>query len=444
MKNIKVLLIEDDVVDQMAFKRIVSAGGLSFDYTIAGSVADARSVLSRETADVIVADYLLGDGTAFDILDMPLACPVIITTGAGDEEVAVRAMKAGAYDYLTKDPGHNYLKILPITIEKALKQMRTEERWRELSSRESEDAAIVGGAGLQETLRLIELAAYADSPVLITGETGTGKNLAAKAIHYRSHARNSPFLGINCAALPENLIETELFGYRKGAFTGAATDRKGIFELAEDGTLFLDEIGEMPPHLQSKLLSVIEEKQVRRVGGESARHVNVRVLAATSADLKKALGTTFRADLYYRLSVIRIHIPPLRERRSDIPELCSYLLKKITEGREIILSDSELAKLMSYEWPGNVRELRNILERALLLQSGTELRPSELLGETGGPVKTPDQEHTEHPLQTLEEVEQSHIKEALRRLSGNVTQTAKALDISLSTLKRKIKHYGLK
>jgi len=437
-------LIEDDAVDQLAFKRMVSGGQLQCEYNIAGSVDEARSILSRETADVIVTDYLLGDGTAFDILDMRADCPVIITTGAGDEEVAVRAMKAGAYDYLIKDVGHNYLKVLPITIERALRQLRTEEQYRLLSSKESEEAVIVGGAGLQETLRLIELAAYADSPALITGETGTGKNLAARSIHFRSRARNAPFLGINCAALPENLIESELFGYRKGAFTGAMTDRKGIFELAEGGTLFLDEIGEMPFHLQSKLLSAIDEKQIRRVGGETARHVNVRVLAATSVDLKNALGRTFRPDLYYRLSVIRIHIPPLRDRRADIPGLCDYLLKKISEGRDIRLSGSEMAKIMSYDWPGNVRELRNILERAVLLQSGSELRPSELLGETGSFRKAAGQEGSEPPIRTLEEVEQTHIEEALERLSGNVTRTARALGISLSTLKRKIKQYRSK
>ena len=227
-------------------------------------------------------------------------------------------MKGGAYDYLTKP---FELDDLGLTVERAfrtaelegIEQVQTYRREKEI-----EEAVLVGGTGLDETMRLVELAAASESPVLITGETGTGKTLAAKAIHYRSKLASFPFISINCAALPENLIEAELFGYDKGAFTGAVTAKKGIFEMAEGGTLFLDEIGEMPLHLQSKLLSTIEEKTLKRLGSESFRRVNVRIIAATSVDLERSLGQTFRKDLYYRLSVIRIHLPPLRERRQDL------------------------------------------------------------------------------------------------------------------------------
>jgi transcriptional regulator with PAS, ATPase and Fis domain len=286
---------------------------------------------------------------------------------------------------------------------------------------------------------MVGLAATSDSPVLITGETGTGKTLAAKAIHYRGPSPKAPFISINCASLPESLIEAELFGYEKGAYTGAVASRKGLFEMAEGGTLFLDEIGEMPVHLQAKLLSVIEEKKLRRLGSESVRTVTVRIIAATGTKIEDFLGKTFRKDLYYRLSVIRMHIPPLRERRSDIPLLCIHLMKTISRGHEVPFSDAESARLSHYDWPGNVRELKNILERAYLLQKGQEFRPADLLGETPQPQAAFTGAGADAPLLPLEEVEMRHIRHALGRLSGNYTQAAKALGISLSTLKRKLK-----
>jgi transcriptional regulator with PAS, ATPase and Fis domain len=275
--------------------------------------------------------------------------------------------------------------------------------------------------------------------VLITGETGTGKTLVAKAIHYRGPSPKAPFISINCASLPETLIEAELFGYEKGAFTGSVAARKGLFEMAEGGTLFLDEIGEMPVHLQSKLLSVLEDKILRRLGSESVRTVSVRIIAATGLKLEEHLGKTFRKDLYYRLSVIRMHIPPLRERCPDIPQLCSHLMKTIT-GHEVPLSEAESARLCQYDWPGNVRELKNILERAYLLQKGEEFRPADLLGKGQQSLRSAGTEpDMDAPLLALEEVEMRHIRYALSRLSGNYTQAAKALGISLSTLKRKLK-----
>jgi DNA-binding NtrC family response regulator len=441
--KIKILLIEDDAVDQMAFKRFVSDGQLPYECSIASSVSEAKRILNAGFFDVIISDYMLGDGTAFDILKLDIETPVIIITGAGSEEVAVRAMKAGAYDYIIKDLEHNYLKVFPLTVEKSIKNKKAEERCKILSDKESEDVVIAGSGGcLKEILNLVELAKSTDTPVLITGETGTGKNLIAKAIHYKSRLNAAPFISINCASLPENLIEAELFGYKRGAFTGAVTNKKGILEMADGGSILLDEIGEMPLHLQAKLLSAIEDKKIRRLGGESLRPINARIIAATGVDLEEALGKTFRKDLYYRLSVIRIHIPPLRERQSDIPELCDYLIKKITEGRDVGLSGQEIEKLMAYDWPGNVRELKNILERAIILQKDTELRPSELL------VKKQTAPLLNNisgiPVMTLEEVEKNHIKSAFSRFSGNITKTSGALGISISTLKRKIKAYGLK
>ncbi|MBI5100756.1 MAG: sigma-54-dependent Fis family transcriptional regulator, partial [Nitrospirae bacterium] len=412
--------------------------------TMVASAEEAKNILATQSFDVIVSDYMLGDGTAFDVLDLKMETPVIITTGAGDEEIAVRAMKAGAYDYLLKDPDNNYHKILPVIVDRAIEQNTAEERVRVMADRESREAVLVGSEGLRETLRLVELAASSDVPVLISGETGTGKNLVAKSIHLKSSAWKSPFLSINCTALPENLIEAELFGYEKGSFTGAVKTRKGIFEMAHGGTLFLDEIGEMPLHLQSKLLDVLEEKRIRRLGGESVIPVKVRIIAATNINLEETLGRTFRKDLYYRLSVLRIVIPPLRERVRDIPELCSHILAKITGGRSLSMPAEEMENLAAYDWPGNVRELKNILERAVLLHSGSDLRPSELLKKSEGACGALDRMEGALEVLTLTELEKRYIASMLRRFSGNVTKTAEALDVPLSTFKRKIKEYGLK
>jgi len=294
-------------------------------------------------------------------------------------------------------------------------------------------------------MRLVELAAAVDSPVLITGETGTGKNLVAGAIHYRSSARRTAFIPINCAALPENLIEAELFGYEKGAFTGAVASKKGIFEMAEGGTLFLDEIGEIPLHLQSKLLGALEEKKIRRLGSESIRPIEVRIIASTSVPLESVLGGSFRKDLYYRLNVIRIHLPPLRERPQDIPDLCAYLLKKLSGGKEVILPDPEISRLKKYPWPGNVRELRNVLERAFILQRGLALHPSEFLQMAEENLPSPPLPvNQEGKFSTLQKVEKNHIQYILENLGHNHTQAAKSLGISLSTLNRKIKEYDLR
>jgi DNA-binding NtrC family response regulator len=366
---------------------------------------------------------------------------IIFATAYPSFEHAVMALKAGAHDYLKKPFKLDELGHAVDHAFRTLELERIEQIQQFRSAREGDEAIIIGGNGLAETLKMVELAASTRSPVLLTGETGTGKSLIAKAIHYRSPASRAPFLSINCAALPETLIEAELFGYEKGAFTGATQRKKGIFEMAEGGTLLLDEIGDMPVHLQSKLLGVLEDKIVRRLGGESTHFVNVRIITATGVDLESAMGKTFRRDLYYRLSVFRIHIPPLRERRDDIPGLCRHLMKTIARGREINIEDAELEKLGSYAWPGNVRELRNILERAFFLQKGSAFLPSALLGdlaEVSQPAPPECPEVDEVNL-SLADVETRHIKHVLDKFSGNQTRTAEALGVSRSTLKRKLK-----
>lgn len=442
------LVIDDDKIYCEAIKDFLSRD--SVQVLTAHTAKAGLTMCAREQVDVVLLDQQLPDAEGHTICPAILKyneqIKIIFATAYPSFDNAIKALKGGAYDYLTKP---FELDELGLTVERAfrtaelegIEQIQTYRREKEI-----EEAVLVGGAGLAETMRLVELAAASESPVLITGETGTGKTLAAQAVHYSSKFASFPFISINCAALPENLIEAELFGYDKGAFTGAITAKKGIFEMAEGGTLFLDEIGEMPLHLQAKLLSTIEEKTLKRLGSESFRRVNVRIIAATGIDLEKSLGQNFRKDLYYRLSVIRIHLPPLRERRQDIPALCTMLLKRMGH-RNAVLSAVEQQKLMQYDWPGNVRELKNILERAAILHHGSELRPSMLL-ETSLKTQAPSPgiaaSISGDRISTLEEMEKNYIQSALNKLSGNLTRSAKALGISLSTLKRKIKEYRLK
>jgi DNA-binding NtrC family response regulator len=446
MKGVKTkkifLIIDDDRVFSNVVRDYLSSD--SVEVLIANTAAAGIEYCQQKRVDVVLLDQKLPDAEGHTLCTAILQCndqaKIIFSTAFPSFENAIKAIRSGASDYLSKPYDLEELSLSVRQAFRTLELENMEQIQNYQSSRESEDAILIGGEGFAEIQKLTELAASSDSPVLITGETGTGKTLVAKAIHYRGPSPKAPFISINCASLPENLIEAELFGYEKGAFTGAVASRKGLFEMAEGGTLFLDEIGEMPVHLQAKLLSVLEDKKLRRLGSESLRTVTVRIIAATGVKIEDHLGKTFRKDLYYRLSVIRIHIPPLKERRSDIPQLCSHLIKTIAGERAVLLSEAECVRLSNYDWPGNVRELKNILERAYLLQKGQEFRPADLLGKTRQPPQTAGMaSEAETPLLPLEEVEMRHIRSVLGRLSGNYTQAAKALGISLSTLKRKLK-----
>ena len=439
------LIIDDDRVFANTVRDYLSSDAV--EVMVANSAMDGLAACQQRKIDVVLLDQQLPDAEGHTlcaaILKSNDQAKIIFSTAFPSFENAVKAIRSGASDYLSKPYD---LEELSLAVRQAFRTLELEnvEQIQDYQrTRESEQTVVIGGEGLAETMKMVDLAATTDSPVLITGETGTGKTLVAKAIHYKGRALKAPFISINCASLPENLIEAELFGYEKGAFTGAVAARKGLFEMAEGGTLFLDEIGEMPIHLQAKLLSAIEEKNLRRLGSESVRPVNVRIIAATGINLEDFLGQTFRKDLYYRLSVIRMHIPPLRERRSDIPMLCRHLLKSLADGHGVELSDAEIANLARYDWPGNVRELKNILERAYLLQRGSEFRPSELLGQTSRKTAlaalAAENADPGAPILPLDEVEMRHIQFVLGRCSNNYTQTAKALGISLSTLKRKLK-----
>ncbi len=442
-KALKTLLvIDDDQVLCDSIRDFFVEREMEVHTTRTGT--EGMAICARTQVDVVLLDQKLpdGKGSSFcpSILKQNEMTKIIFITAYPSFENAVEAIKAGAHDYLSKP---FELAELGLAVERAFRTLdleKVEELQNYRSEKESEDAVLVG-AGLAKIRSLLDLAAGSvEASVLITGETGTGKNVVSKAIHYRSLARKNAFISVNCAALPEHLVEAELFGYEKGAFTGAVAAKKGIFEMAKGGTLFLDEIGEMPLHLQSKLLSVLDDKKIRRLGGEQIRPVDVRIIAATNTNLENALGRTFRKDLYYRLSVIKIDIPALRERRQDIPELCNYLLKKIPGGSAIKLPDLEVSRLMEYPWPGNVRELKNILERTAILQKEFSILPSELLGKAESPEP---QVPASDRLLTLEELEKNYMKYALKKFAYNYTRTAKALGISISTLKRNAKNYGL-
>lgn len=444
----RILIIDDDKVFCKAISDYLTKE--TTEVFTAHTGEDALAICAQHKVDVVLLDQKLPDveGVSLcpSILDHHDHTKIIFITAYPSFDNAVEAIKMGAYDYLSKP---FELEELKLAIERALRTMDL-ERIEQLQSykddKENEETVLVSGNGrFSEIRQLVDVAASVDAPVLITGETGTGKSVIARYIHYKGLTHKKVFICINCAALPENLVEAELFGCEKGAFTGAVATRKGIFELAEGGTLFLDEIGAMPLHLQSKLLGVLEEKEIRRIGGESIKPVDVRIIAASNADLENAVGKgTFREDLYYRLSVIRIHIPPLRDRREDIPELCGYFINTMAHARHVNLPDSEVVRLMEYEWPGNVRELKNVLERSFILHKGSELRPSEFLN---GGLKSSSTPSITSPggngKSSLAEVERRHIRHVLQSCSGNYTRTARALGISLSTLKRKVKRYGL-
>lgn len=398
---------------------------------------------------IVLLDQELPDKNGLDIcreiLDLDPFVKIIFITAHASIRYAVDAMQTGAFNYLPKPFS---LEELLISIQMASKSLKLEGKLKVQEyqdKRKRSEAKLIGHSEAIVHLRSqIDLAAASEAAVLITGETGVGKNLIAKEIHRRQN-RREPYLTINCSAIPENLIESEYFGHEKGTFTGADARREGIFELADGGTLVLDEIGDIPYHLQSKLLSVLEEKQVRRIGSAHPIHVDVRIIALTNRDLTKAIQEKhFREDLYYRLAVIHIEVPALRQHVQDIPELARFFTASFCGG-DAAISDEQLSRLAAYSWPGNVRELRNIIERASLLRQGDDIRPAELLTLSNPGAMDmacmPAPPSATHAIMPLEEIIRQHIAGALQACGGNKSQAAKRLGLSLSTLKRKLKSY---
>jgi two-component system, NtrC family, response regulator len=370
---------------------------------------------------------------------------VIVITAFATVDVAVNAMKAGAHDYITKPFNRDQLKL---TVKKALAfsglSQENQRLKSELSDRTDFRTMIGSSPGMEKVFDVIRKVAGTEASILITGESGTGKELVARSIHAGSSRKDAPFVAINCAAIPRDLLESELFGHVKGAFTGALRDKPGKFELAEGGTLFLDEVGELPVELQPKLLRALQEREVEPVGGSSIRKLDVRVVAATNLDLDRAIAAgTFREDLYYRLSVIPIHLPPLRERRLDIPVLIRYFCGK--HGAEkISFSKDALEALVRYPWPGNVRELENSVERLLIMREGNVITLEQLPGKfRGGSAAATAIVQLPEDGYPLEQLEQEVVEAALERNHWNQTAAARFLRIPRHTLVYRIEKYGI-
>ena len=421
-----------------------------FEVQMAADGREALDLITRGDVDLLITDLkmprLSGEELLKSVTSQFPTIPVIILTGHGTIESAVQAMHDGAYDFITKPVNLDRLSLL---VKRALssRELALQNRaMQEELERRSGFASIIGkSAEMKHVFEMVRQVAPSRSSVLITGESGSGKEMIAEALHYNSPRKDKPFIKLHCAALTESLLESELFGHEKGAFTGAIARKRGRFELAHMGTLFLDEIGEINQNVQIKLLRVLEEKKFERVGGEETVEVDVRLIAATNRDLKEAIGRgAFREDLYYRLNVVNIHIPPLRERKEDIPLLVAAFLKEFSQenGKPIdgIDAKARLA-LYNYAWPGNVRQLRNSIESAVVLCKGTTITledlPPNLKGETGG-------DSLRISLgATLADVEKEVIRSTLAREGGNKSRTAEILGIGRKTLHRKIEEYGL-
>ena len=445
-----ILVIEDeDKLRRVLELQLRTAG---FEVLQAGSAENGMKLADR--ADLILTDLKLPGMDGLELLNairrQNSNTPVIIMTAFGTIEGAIEAMKAGAADFLLKPFSIDHLMAV---IQKALevRALRDEnEKLREeLGQRYEFDSIIGHSASMQEIFATITRVAPTRATVLLCGESGVGKDLIARAVHHHSPRANQPFVKINCTALPENLMESELFGYEKGAFTGANTTKPGKFEQADGGTVFLDEIGDVPPSVQVKLLRILQEREFERLGSNKTRHIDVRVLAATNVDLRAALEEgRFREDLYYRLNVMPLNIPSLRERKEDIPFLAEHFVRKLAGdlgSQAVRISEAAIEKLMTYHWPGNVRELENVIERSLVLATGETLEPPDIRLDTAprAPRAASASEYALPEGLTLDEYEQAIIREALKRSSGNKSQAARLLGLTRNALRYRLTQMGL-
>lgn len=449
----RVIVVEDDVIVRKNVEQQLRQR--RYEVASVATLAEAQDSLCKDTFDLAFLDVRLPDGEGTDLLKSLQLRPhkplVVITTGFGSVESAVDCMRNGAFDYLIKPFSVQQLEIVLKKAEDFTQLVRVNQ----FLSQEDEDAGyeLLGKSPAMEGLRqLIRKVAPTQATVLIQGESGTGKELVARALYKQSPRADAPFIRINCAAIPENLIESEFFGHEKGAFTGALAKREGRFELAHGGTILLDEISEICPTVQAKLLRVLQEREFERVGGNRTLKVDVRVIATTNRQLEQSVERKeFRQDLFFRLNVVPIHVPALRERREDIPFLTEQFLKRFSRkhgARVHGLSDHCAHVLAHHRWPGNVRELQNVIERAVILCSDGPILEPEHLGLTGpapssgaaASAAITDRSAGEFP--SLSELEKSHIFAALALCHDNRTHAAKLLDISIRTLRNKLNEYA--
>ncbi len=449
------LVVDDSKAIQRTLQKHFTESG--YEVLTAGDGPEAIEKVESTHPDIVILDIRMPRMDGLEALEkmkeIDSDLNVIMVTAMEDMQNTIRAVQLGAYEYINKPLDLDKLEVI---ISRALESRRLKEEVGRFVSDQREEFQIDNIVGknerIKEVFKIIGSVTDTRATVLITGESGTGKELVAKAIHYSSKWAETPFVPVNCTALTETLLESELFGHVKGAFTGAISDKKGRFELAQDGTLFLDEVGEMSMQLQVKLLRVLQEKEFERVGGTKTVKCNARVIAATNSDLgKKVEAGQFREDLYYRLKVVEINIPTLRERKEDIPMLVDYLLEKTSRDMHKspkIVAPEVMQMFMEYDWPGNVRELENMITRAMVLAKGDVLTPDlfHIPGEREEPTQAapgqPEIKPAAEP-KSLAEVEKKHIQAMLEANNWNKKKTIEVLGISRPTLDKKIKEYGL-
>ena len=452
----KILIVDDELNMRLVLQAMLKKEG--YAVTTASNGMEALKILKADQMDIVVTDLKMpkldGMGLLGEIIRDYPSIPVIIITAHGTIATAVDALKKGAFDYITKPFEQDELKQV---IQKAVKTRRLDEDEALLNPDDIDRYGIIGSSDrITEIFETIKRVAPTTTTILITGETGTGKELIARAIHRNSPRKNNPFIKINCAAIPESLMESELFGYEKGAFTGAATKKQGRFELAHKGTLFLDEVGELPKDMQVKLLQVIQEQEFERVGGLQTIKVDVRLITATNRNLfEDVKDGRFREDLYYRLNVIPAHLPPLRERKEDIPVLIGFFIEKFNKklDRSVKYIDEKVTNLLiQYAWPGNIRELENLVERMILMARGDTIvfadLPSELKttieSDSTGPSGIRQKPFKDIMKNHMEDIEKQMIISVLEECGNNVTRAAKQLGLSRKGLQLKMMKYKLR
>lgn len=454
--KVQILLIDDEPDSCKALSLLLQRSGYKIKSCHSGE--QALEILNTQFFDLVISDLLLPGVNGIDILkhikEKSPQTSVILITGNASAETAVEAMKEGALDYITKPFNVERLKIqVAKAVEKSRLVLENQYLKQQLHGRYRFANIIGTSQAMQYVFTRMQKVVETDSTILVLGASGTGKELVAKAIHYNSPRKEKPFIAINCGAIPDELLESELFGHVKGAFTSAVADKAGKFEIANGGTIFLDEIGDMPLHLQMKLLRVLQEHEIERIGSSKKVHLDVRLISATNVDLQqKVRNGQFREDLYYRLNVIPIHLPSLKERRGDIPQLSRYFLEKICKemNREVMqISKEAMAALEVYEWPGNVREMENIIERTVALTDGTMINLSDLPTDIAGhahhgsaiPRTLPEEGIDLN--QVVADLEKELISQALTLGKGVKARAADLLNINRTTLVEKIKRLGL-
>jgi len=458
----KIIVVEDDLIVRRNLEQQLRQH--RYEVASTATLAGVRDLMERDTFDLVFLDVRLPDGEGTDLLrelqTVPQKPLVVIVTGFGSVESAVECMRNGAFDYMLKPFSSDQLQVVLKKAENFNQLLKVNQYFNQAEVDES-GYELLGRSPVMEQLRLlVRKVARTQATVLIAGESGTGKELVARALYRQSPRANAPFIRVNCAAVPENLIESEFFGHEKGAFTGAVSKREGRFELAHNGTLLLDEISEIPPQLQAKLLRVLQERELERVGGNRTIKVDVRVIATTNRRLEESVERKeFRQDLYFRLNVVPIHIPPLREHKEDVVFLAQQFMPRYARKHGVrvrAIVPATLAALAAHNWPGNVRELQNVIERAVILcGDGGELLP-EHLGFTASSGEAPAKPASIVPsaaaaltdvpgdLISLAEMEKHHILAALEKTRQNRTHAAKLLGISIRTLRNKLNQYGVK